>query len=165
GKCVAWDTPVVDPATGEVRTAAEVHRLGSSGGEVAVLSLDDRRQLGPVRPSAFVDDGIKPVFRVRTATGREVRTTASHPFLTPAGWRPLAELRPGDPVGVPAVLPVFGRDELPADEVVMLAHLVMAPGESDDGPHLWTDNREVAADLGYRGAPLDRKSTRLNSSH
>jgi len=152
GKCVAWDTPVVDPATGEVRTAAELHRLGSAGGDVTVLSLDDHRRLGPARPSAFVDDGIKPVFRVRTATGREVRTTASHPFLTPAGWRPLAELRPGVTVGVPAALPVFGTDALPADEVVVLAHLVMAPGESDEGPHLWTDNREVAADLGYRGA-------------
>src|SRR5690606_17158831 len=107
GKCVAWDTPVVDPATGEVRTAADLHRLG------------------PARSSAFVDDGIRPVFRVRTATGREVRTTAGHPFLTPAGWRPLAELRPGVTVGVPAALPVFGTDALPADEVVVLAHLVM----------------------------------------
>ena len=31
GKCVAWDTPIVDARTGEVRTAAEMHRLGVSG--------------------------------------------------------------------------------------------------------------------------------------
>src|SRR5918997_1851522 len=31
GKCVAWDTPIVDPRTGDVRTAAELHRAGSVG--------------------------------------------------------------------------------------------------------------------------------------
>src|ERR687893_471518 len=39
GKCVAWDTPIVDPRTGAVRTAAELHRAGSSGQDVAVLTL------------------------------------------------------------------------------------------------------------------------------
>jgi len=151
GKCVAWDTPIVDPATGEVRTAAEVHRAGSGGAPVSVLTLDGDA-VATAEPSAYVDDGRKPVYRVRTATGREVRTTASHPFLTPTGWRPLADLGPGQRVGVPAAVPVFGHDELPGDEVVMLAHLVMAPGEAEAGPKLWTDNREVAADIDYRGA-------------
>src|SRR5918998_1180117 len=151
GKCVAWDTPIVDPRTGDVRTAAELHRAGSSGQDVAVLTLTGARRVVPTRPSAFVDDGVKRVYRVRTRSGREVRTTASHPFLTPDGWQPLADLAPGRVVGVPAAIPVFGTTELPADEVVMLAHLVMAPGEGDEGPKLWTDNREVAADIDYRG--------------
>ncbi len=151
GKCVAWDTPIVEPATGDVRTAAELHRAGSSGQSVSVLTLADGGQLVPAQPSAFVDDGVKRVYRVRTRSGREVRTTASHPFLTPDGWRPLADLAPGQLVGVPAAIPVFGTTELPADEVVMLAHLVMAPGHGDDAPKLWTENSEVAADIDYRG--------------
>jgi replicative DNA helicase len=129
--------------------------MGTSGRGVSVLTLDERGELVPAQPSAFVDDGVKPVYRVRTRSGREVRTTASHPFLTPGGWRPLADLAPGQHVGVPTELPVFGTVELPADEVVMLAHLVMAPGVADGGPRLWTDNREVAADLEYRGARFD----------
>ena len=150
GKCVAWDTPVVDPRTGELRTAAALHRAGSARQPVSVLTLGGGR-IETARPSAFVDDGVKRVFRVRTRSGREVRTTASHPFLTPAGWRPLADLAPGQQVGVPAAIPVFGTTELPADEVVMLAHLVMAPGAADHGPRLWTENREVAADIDFRG--------------
>jgi replicative DNA helicase len=150
GKCVAADTLIVDPATGELRTAAELHRRGTAGGDVEVLTLDAGRVV-PTRPSAFVDDGVKRVYRLRTATGREVRTTASHPFLTPTGWRPLADLGPGQLVGVPAEIPVFGTTALPADEVVMLAHLVMAPGEDDGSPKLWTESREVAADIEYRG--------------
>jgi replicative DNA helicase len=152
GKCVAFDTPVVDPATGDVRTAADVHRAGSAGNAVSVLTLTDERRVGVAVPSAFVDDGIKRVYRVRTRSGREVRTTASHPFLTPVGWVPLADLAPGRVVGVPAAMPVFGTTPLPADELVMLAHLVMAPGGDEHGPRLWSENREVATDIEYRSA-------------
>jgi replicative DNA helicase len=152
GKCVAWDTPIVDPATGAVRTAAEVHRLGTSGRAVSVLTLTEAGEVVATVPSVFVDDGRKPVYRVRTRTGREVRTTASHPFLTPGGWRPLADLAVGRAVGVPAAVPVFGTGTLPPDEVLMLAHLVVAPGHDEVGPRLWTDNREVATDIEHRGA-------------
>jgi replicative DNA helicase len=154
GKCIAFDTPIVDPVTGDLRTAAELHRAGADGDTVRVLTLADDRTVAETCPSAFVDDGVKSTFRVRTSTGREVRTTASHPFLTPSGWRPLADLAPGQVVGVPAAVPVFGGASLPADELIMLAHLVMAPGAGDGTPKLWTDNREVAADIEYRSAPL-----------
>ena len=89
---------------------------------------------------------------MRTRSGREVRTTASHPFLTPDGWRPLADLAAGHRVGVPAAIPVFGHDGMPIDEVLMLAHMVAAPGSDELGPRLWTDNREVATDIEHRGA-------------
>ena len=152
GKCVAWDTPIVDPATGELRTAADLHRAGLAGRRVSVLALAGTGELRTVQPHAFVDDGHKPVYRVRTRSGREVRTTASHPFLTPDGWRPLADLAAGHRVGVPAAIPVFGHDGMPIDEVLMLAHLVVAPGSDELGPRLWTDNREVATDVEHRGA-------------
>jgi replicative DNA helicase len=152
GKCVAFDTPIVDPATGDLRTAADVYRAGTAGSTVSVLTLTDEQRVDVVVPSAFVDDGIKRVYRVRTRSGREVRTTASHPFLTPEGWVPLADLAPGLVVGVPAAVPVFGAAPLPPDELVMLAHLVMAPGADELGPKLWTENREVATDIEYRGA-------------
>ncbi|HEX5366516.1 MAG TPA: replicative DNA helicase [Acidimicrobiales bacterium] len=152
GKCVAFDTLVVDPATGDLRTAAQLHRAGRAGQRVSVLTLTDDRSVDVVSPEAFVDDGARQVYRVRTRTGREIRITASHPFLTPQGWRPLAELAPGQVVGVPAVVPVFGSSPLPADELGMLAHLVMAPGAGEGAPKLWTDNREVASDIARHGA-------------
>jgi replicative DNA helicase len=153
GKCVTWDTPIVDPATGELNTAAELHRAGAAGRGVSVLALTPGGELSPAQPHGFVDDGHKPAYRVRTRSGREVRTTAGHPFLTASGWRPLADLAVGQCIGVPATIPVFGHDSLPIDEVLMLAHLVVAPGSDELGPRLWTDNREVATDIGHRGAP------------
>jgi replicative DNA helicase len=124
GKCVAWDTPIVDPDTGALRTAQEIFDSGRAGERVRVLALDQRRGIQTVRPSDFVDDGVKPVFRVTTRSGRVVRTTFTHPFLTPEGWKPLKEIRRGTRIAVPRRVPTFGRDPLPEAEVVMLAFLV-----------------------------------------
>jgi replicative DNA helicase len=147
GKCVAWDTPIVDPRSGAVRTAAELHRSGTLGEDVRVLALGADGQVVVATPSAYVDDGRKPVFRVRTRLGREVRTTASHPFLTPDGWRPLASISEGDTVAVPRELPVFGSDALPGAEVGLLGYLVGAGLSLDEGPVLQCSDPVVALDL------------------
>jgi len=119
GKCLKFDAEVVDALTGEVRTIQEMVVQGKAN----LLTLDRNHQFRPAAPSVFVDDGIKPVFRVRTNGGREVETTLTHPFLTPSGWEPLGALAPGALVAVPRRLPVFGRAELPDHEVKLLAYL------------------------------------------
>ncbi len=137
GKCVAWDTRVLDPATGELVTAAELYRRGSAGDWVQVVALDRGGQFQVATPSAFVDDGIKPVFEVTTRLGRVVRTTAAHPFLTDAGWRPLAELAAGTRIAVAARLPYFGHQRLSGGELLLLAHYL------GDGGLRGTDTHKV----------------------
>ncbi len=147
GKCVAWDTPIVDARTGEVRTAAEMHRLGASGAPVSVLSLGADWKLRDATPSAFVDDGMKPLYRVRTRSGRVVRTTSTHPFLTPQGWTPLAEIAVGTRVAVPRSLPVFGTDSLPDAEVSLLGLLIGDGGLTNTSPRMSTGSTEVLAEV------------------
>jgi replicative DNA helicase len=148
GKCLTGDTLLLDPRTGARCTLAEVYRRGRRGDDVEVTSLGALdHQLHERRPSAFIDDGVRPVFRVRTRLGREVRTTAAHPFLTPTGWRPLADITVGTPVAVPQVLPVFGQAAMAGPEVVLLAYLL------DDGAHtgaavrFTTTSKAVLGDL------------------
>ena len=119
GKCLKYDAELVDAGTGEVYTIQEV----VARGRTRLFTLTEGGALGQAEPVRFVDDGIKPVFRVRTASGRQVETTLTHPFLTTSGWRKLEELRPGEPIAVPARLPVFGTADLPAYEVKLLAYL------------------------------------------
>src|SRR5437867_922443 len=96
GKCLAADAEIV-LSDGSVRTVEEIVR--SRAGRL--LTLTDRWKFALATPAVFVDDGVKPVFEVMTRLGRRVRTTVTHPFLTITGWRPLAEIRPGDRVAVP----------------------------------------------------------------
>ena len=132
GKCVAWDTPIVDARTGSVVTVEALHRRGRAGEAVEVLAVGADGMVRPVRPSAFVDDGRKPVYRVRTRSGRRITTTLAHPFLTPYGWRSLATLSIGMRVAVPRDLPACGSEALRVGELDALARSVadaLAPGE------------------------------------
>ncbi len=138
GKCLKHDSLVVDPRTGRLRTIEEVVRSG----EGAVLTLDGGR-LHEAEPSRFVDDGVKPTFRVRTALGREVEVTATHPFLTPEGWKPLVALRPGHFIAVPARLPVFGTVDLPGAEARLMAYL--AAGRLPAYPEVSRDFLDAAS--------------------
>lgn len=119
GKCLKFDAEVVDASTGEVRTIQEM----VAAGQAALLTLGHDHRFRPAAPSLFVDDGVKPVFRVTTSGGRSVETTLTHPFLTPSGWEPLAALAPGALIAVPRRLPVYGRADLPDHEVKLLAYL------------------------------------------
>jgi replicative DNA helicase len=89
-ECVTGDTQVIDGKTGdliEVRNA----RPG-----MTVVALDHEQRLRPARVLDVIPKGVNHVYRVRVQTGREIRATAAHPFLTPQGWRPLRDLAPGD---------------------------------------------------------------------
>jgi replicative DNA helicase len=119
GKCLKYDAEIVDARTGEICTIQEI----VSRARTVLWTLDASGRLTTAEPSRFVDDGIKPVYRVRTASGRQVETTLSHPFLTPEGWRRLAEIQTGEMIAVPARLPVFGSADPPAYEVTLLAYL------------------------------------------
>ncbi|BAC87975.1 replicative DNA helicase [Gloeobacter violaceus] len=120
GKCCAADTPIADPVTGALVTIEEIYRRGEAGKLVEVLTLLGDGRLARVEPSHFVDDGIKPVYRVRTGLGREVKTTLTHPYLTPTGWKPLAEIAAGARIAVPCRIPVFGSESLPPKEISLL---------------------------------------------
>ncbi len=121
GKCVAWDTPMVCPDTGAVRTAQEWYRLGVAGHAVRCITLDGAAKVVAAPFAQFYDDGPKEVFEVATRSGRSVRITAAHPLLTGAGWKPLEEIVVGDSIAVPTAVAAFGRDELDDDELAELA--------------------------------------------
>ncbi|MEZ0493824.1 replicative DNA helicase [Kineococcus sp. TBRC 1896] len=121
--CLTADTRVLRADTGAETTMEELFALQAR--DVPVWALDEslryvRRHLTHVFPT-----GVKPVFRLRTASGKEVRATANHPFLTYDGWKPLGELAVAERLAVPRHVP--GPEKVAAwadDLVVLLAHLI-----------------------------------------
>ena len=82
-----------------------VHRFngGSASGKVwrkdiptkiRFRSEDGYVRLGEV--AAAYESGVKQVFRLRVSSGKEIKATADHRFLTASGWRRLGQLRMGD---------------------------------------------------------------------
>ena len=116
GKCLSYDSEIV-LADGQIATIEELYqqRQGS------LLTLNDDWKFTFTRPSAFVDDGIKPVFRVTTRLGRAIETTITHPFLTIKGWQKLENLQVGDKIAIPRKIDVFGTETIRECEVKLLA--------------------------------------------
>jgi replicative DNA helicase len=145
--------------------------LASGEREVPVWALDERLRL-VARPMTHVfATGVKEVFRVRLASGRQVEATANHPFLTYDGWRPLSEIPPGTRVAVPRHVPrPLETSDMPEPEIVMLAHLhekfipdpVFALPKKRLGVflrHLWATDGCVWWDEGARQARIYYAST------
>ena len=99
--------------------------MASGAKDVPVWALDDRLKLVPRTMTHAFPSGTKPVFELTLASGRRIRATGNHPFLTYDGWMPLSELTTGARLGalrhVPPPLECSPRDE---DEIVLLAHLL-----------------------------------------
>jgi replicative DNA helicase len=142
GKCLAHDAEIV-LESGAVATIEEICRRG----EARLLTLGADWRLETTSPSAFVDDGVKPVFRVTTRLGRQVETTLTHPFLTFDGWRPLGEIAVGERVAVPRRIDVFGSGCLRDCEVALLGYLIGDGTLTGSSPRFTNANPTVRADF------------------
>ncbi|WP_254174862.1 replicative DNA helicase [Planktothrix pseudagardhii] len=119
GKCLSFDSKIV-LSDGSVVTIQEIYNRQKA----QILTLKSDWKLKITEPSDFIDDGIKPVFRVTTKLGRFVESTLTHPFLMIQGWRPLAELKPGDKIAVPRQFNIWGSEKLPEYQVKILGYLL-----------------------------------------
>ena len=69
--------------------------------------------------------GDKPVFRLHLASGRSIRATAQHLFMTGAGWQELQTLQPGDRLALARQIPQPARCAAWSEHaLILLAHLV-----------------------------------------
>ena len=98
-----------------------------------VWSVDDEHRLTPAKLTKAFPTGIKPVYRVKLASGLEIDATANHPFLTVEGWTRLDALAVDGFVAVPRRLPRPVEEGAcwEDDELVLLAHLL---GDGSIGP-------------------------------
>jgi len=119
GKCLAADSELVC-ADGSIATIEEIYHRR----EASLLTLQDNDKFTWTKPSAFIDDGIKPVFRLTTRLGRSIETTLTHPFLTIQGWKSLGMLEVGDKIAVPRKVEVFGNQEIAESEIQLLAEKI-----------------------------------------
>jgi replicative DNA helicase len=122
--CLTGDSRILRADTGAQVTFDELLRDGWDG--VLVWSLDEKRRLVPAPVINVFESGVKDVYRLKLASGREVKATANHPFLAFAGWTPLGDLKPGDRVAIPRRVPEPVSAGLGWSEqrIGLLAHLI-----------------------------------------
>jgi len=151
GKCLRYDSVVVNPATGERLTIEQAIR--DKMPEVFGFGSDGAIQ--PKKISEWVDSGVKPCFKVTTRSGRSVEVTGHHPFLTVHGWQPLHDLVVGDRIGVPRSVRCFGEEKSwSLGQVRLLAYFIAegsltstTPGFTNTDPGILEDFHQQIAEL------------------
>ncbi|HUQ62826.1 MAG TPA: replicative DNA helicase [Acidimicrobiales bacterium] len=128
--CMPASTRVLRADNGEEITLGE---LVLSQAQPLVWSVDDHQKLVPAKLLKTFPTGIKPVFKLRLASGRSVTATANHPFLTIDGWIRLDQLEVGSCIAVPRRLPapLGPGDGWSDDELILLGHMI---GDGSMGP-------------------------------
>lgn len=119
GKCIGANVAIVEDS-GNISTVEELYKRKSA----KILTLKNNLKFELTQPSEFIDDGIKPVFKVLTRLGREIETTITHPFLTISGWKKLEEIKIGEKIAVPRIINIFGQGEMRECDVKILAYLL-----------------------------------------
>jgi replicative DNA helicase len=127
--CLTADTRLVRADTNAEVTLGELVQSGAT--DVPVWSLDDSYRLVPSRLVKAFPSGVKPVFELELASGRRVRASGNHPFLTIDGWARLDDLDVGDRIAASRRLGASGSVQaMSEDEIIVLAHMI------GDGCHL-----------------------------
>ena len=126
-KCVHPDTQVV-LADGSLARIADLVESALSQSGVAeidedgdtripakamLMSLADGGQIHQQATRYFWRTPLKgrKIWRIRTRTGREVKTSSEHPFLTPQGWVRAADLKPKVRVAIPRKIMIAGESQ------------------------------------------------------
>lgn len=129
--CLTADTRVTRADTNADVTLGELLLTGET--DIPVWTLDEHLKLVPGVMTHVFPSGTKEVFELRLTSGRTVKASANHPFLTLDGWQRLDELAVGSRIAAPRRIPSPERTaEWRDDELILLGHLL------GDGCHLPT---------------------------
>jgi len=105
--CLTASTRVLRADTGAEVTMGEL--IASGERDIPVWSFDEQLQIVAQTMTYAFASGVREVFALRLASGREIEATANHPFRTAEGWRPLGELSVGDRLAVARRVPAPRR--------------------------------------------------------
>ena len=128
-ECVVGDTRLMNAATGKLVPIRDVQ----PGDQI--LAMDKRQKVRPFEVERVWSTGVKPVFTLKTRTGRSVTATANHPLLTAQGWKRLEELQVGDIIATAMPPYDFGEGTFPLDQDLLALPLEVArllPDETVD---------------------------------
>jgi len=115
--------------TGETRVMlADGRRVSISdltGKSPEVLAVSEAGSVVRAQSDAVWPVGVRPVFKITTSSGRFIRVTARHRFLTGRGWRRIESMAVGERMAMARVAPEPSAPEVWEEEkVILLGHLV-----------------------------------------
>lgn len=119
--CLAGDTLVTLADSG--RRVCIRDLVGKDGFAVWALNQDTWK-LERAQVSKAFSTGVKKLYRLTMQSGRSIRATANHKFLTIQGWKRLDELEAGQYLALPRQIPGQRQQTMANSELALLGHLI-----------------------------------------
>jgi DNA polymerase-3 subunit alpha len=142
-KCLPGSVEVIDAQTGRLVRIEDLYNGTAQIANTVTCDISPMRlQMG--RVAHVMENGVKPVYRLVTASGRSIEATANHPFYTIDGWKPLEALTTGQHIATPRTIPVQGQSTWPEHEVIALGHL-LAEGNLCHPHSVYSYNQDTLA--------------------
>ena len=102
-KCLPASTRILDAESGIPTTIGEM--LEAKKDNFTVAALDTDWKVTRASANTIFKNGVKPIYKLTTRSGRTIKATGNHPFRTWHGWRNLEDVTNGMRVAVPRYLP------------------------------------------------------------
>jgi replicative DNA helicase len=98
--CLTGDALIKDADTGKLYTIKELSKRDVQT-PINVLGIDKDLKLKKRKMTKAFYSGKKQVFKLTTRSGREIKASGNHPFLTINGWVSLDKLQIKDKIAIP----------------------------------------------------------------
>ena len=169
--CLTADTRLIRADDNSEVTLGELAASGVTN--VPVWSLDDRYRLVSSNLTKAFSSGVKATFELELASGRIVRASGNHPFLTVEGWVRLDDLTRGEYLAVDGGFgvdtPRSADDEasIPASvwEYIRLKALPAANWSADDLAMFLEVPRSTLYESGISRARMRRLAEALDDDY
>ena len=102
----------------------EIRELAGRSGFTVLALNPDTWLMEPRKVTNAFSTGVKDVFRLTLRSGRSIRASANHRFLTISGWKRLDQLALGEHLATPRELPTGGTATMSDEELELLGHLI-----------------------------------------
>jgi replicative DNA helicase len=121
--CLTADTRIARADTGAHVTMGELYTSGERN--IPVWTLDENLKIVPGNMTHVFSSGVKLVYRLKLRSGREVKASANHPFLSFDGWKRLDELEIGERLAIARRTAEPSQTvDWPEEHVILLAHMI-----------------------------------------
>ncbi len=121
GVCIAGESVIQTENSGKIY---QINELVNSEKNFNVQSYDfSKNKFLKGTVSRKFNNGIKRVYEIKLRTGKKIKATSDHLFLTPQGWRKLSSIKIGDFLGTPKKLST-GNKNFSEQKIKILSYLI-----------------------------------------
>lgn len=122
-RCLTKDTEIVNANTGEILTIQEIIENKKLP---RMFCCDKNLKFKKASAIKVFKNGTKPIYKITTRLGKNIKASNNHPFLTVNGWKKIEELKIRDRIGIARKIPIVNKElrSIKKHHLIVLGYLL-----------------------------------------